>query len=261
MTSCSTASATSSRPSSRSSGAPRAGRATRAGPAASASATSPAASRAPPSGRRRSPPAPPAAGARVPHGPSGTSDDEVELGPPQRRPRDVLGSLGRVGGAAAEDEGVEPRRRRWLADGRHQLLAGPVDDRSPCGTEVVRRVVDERRHDVGRRLLADEHRRRLEGGQARIGQRLAGDGVDVLHGHAVDLPDLLHEQRDEVRRRQRHHELVDRHAGAPLEDVDADEVAAHGADPAGDGAERARTVGDPDPHDVGGHGPDATTGV
>ncbi len=47
------------------------------------------------------------------------------------------------------------------------------------------------------------------------------------------------------------HQLVDGPAGAALEDVDADDVAADGADPAGHLAERSGTVGHPHSEDVG----------
>ena len=46
-------------------------------------------------------------------------------------------------------------------------------------------------------------------------------------------------------------ELVDGPAGAALEDLDADDVAAHGTDAARHLAERAGAVGQPDAHDVG----------
>ena len=86
----------------------------------------------------------------------------------------------------------------------------------------------------------------------------AVDTADVFHGDTVDLADLVDEQVDEVGRRQADGQLVDRAAAAALEDVDADDVAVHGADPAGHLAERTRAIGQPHPHDVRLHGGEAT---
>ena len=41
-------------------------------------------------------------------------------------------------------------------------------------------------------------------------------------------------------------QFVDGSTGAPLDDVDADDVASHRADPGRDGTQRTRTVGQPD---------------
>ena len=85
--------------------------------------------------------------------------------------------------------------------------------------------------------------------------------ADVLHVDAVDLADLGDEQVDEAVLGQLHDELVDRPAGAPLEDLDADHVAPHGADPAGDLTEGTGAVGQPDAHEVRGHDGKVATAV
>ena len=78
--------------------------------------------------------------------------------------------------------------------------------------------------------------------------------ADLLDRDPVHLADLGDQQVDEIRGGQGHDELVDRHAGAAFQDVDAHHIAVHGADPARYLPERARTVGYPDPNHVGQHG-------
>ena len=70
----------------------------------------------------------------------------------------------------------------------------------------------------------------------------------------VDLCDLGDEQVERGAVGQLDHEVVDRAAAAALEDLDADDLAPHRADPAGDGTERTRPVGQPHAHRVGLHG-------
>ncbi len=83
-----------------------------------------------------------------------------------------------------------------------------------------------------------------------------GDGPHVLDVDPVDLTDLVDEQGEVVVVGQVDDELVDGTAGAPLEDVDPDDVGPDGADPAGDLTEGAGPVGQPDADDVGAHGPE-----
>ncbi|TLZ31477.1 MAG: hypothetical protein E6K32_19980 [Gammaproteobacteria bacterium] len=64
---------------------------------------------------------------------------------------------------------------------------------------------------------------------------------------------LLHEQGDQLGRRQLDQQLVDRKPAPALEDLDADDVAPDGADAAGHRAQGAGAVGHPDPGDVGEH--------
>ncbi len=104
-----------------------------------------------------------------------------------------------------------------------------------------------------------ELRGALERVEARVVQRV-GERADVLDVDAVDLGHLGHEQLDEPAVGQLDDQLVDRSSAASLEDLDADDVAPDRADAAGDRAERAGTVRQPDPdhvrlHGAGGYGP------
>ena len=115
-----------------------------------------------------------------------------------------------------------------------------------------RDLVDERRVqrvDARRRAEAG---RRLERVEPRVGEVV--DRAHLLDARAVDLLDLAHEQVDrDSTFAQQHRELVDRDVVAALEHVDADDVAVDRTDARGDETERARSVGEPDPHeDVGG---------
>ena len=78
-------------------------------------------------------------------------------------------------------------------------------------------------------------------------------GVDrrphVLHVHAVDVLDLLHEEGHQVVVGQVDGQFVDRPTTATFQDVDADDVAAHRPDPARHLTEGTRSVGQPHPHD------------
>ena len=56
------------------------------------------------------------------------------------------------------------------------------------------------------------------------------DEPDLLHGCAVDLLDLPYQRRDQVGPGKVDGELVDCDVRAALQHVDADDVAAHGAD-------------------------------
>ena len=79
------------------------------------------------------------------------------------------------------------------------------------------------------------------------------DRPDVLDGDAVDLTDLVEQQLERDVVGQRDDQLVDRAAPAALEDLDADDVTAHGADPARHLAESTGTVRQPDTDDERAH--------
>src|SRR5205807_6420192 len=100
--------------------------------------------------------------------------------------------------------------------------------------------------------LLDEHSRRLEGIEARVGQRPVGR-AHLFDVDTVDLAHLAYEQGHQAFLGELDGQLVDSASAAPLQDVDAHEVAAHRTDAAGHGAEGARPVGQPDPQDVRGH--------
>ena len=89
--------------------------------------------------------------------------------------------------------------------------------------------------------VLDQQGGRLQGVKTRIAGPVAG-GSDVLHVYAIHLAELPEEQGDQVVGGQLDNQLVDGPPGATLQDLDSREVAAHGADPAGYGTQRARTV-------------------
>ena len=97
-----------------------------------------------------------------------------------------------------------------------------------------------------------QHLGRLERVEPGI-ENVLGRGAHVLHVDPVHLGDLSHEHGDEVRVGEVDDELVDDATRAALENVDADDVAAHGADAAGYRPQGARTVGQPQSYDEGLH--------
>ena len=106
-----------------------------------------------------------------------------------------------------------------------------------CADERLLQVVD--------RLGLAQPRRRLERVEAGVGEVL--DRADLLDRHAVDLLDLADEEVEAAVVGDHHRELVDRDAVAPLDDVDADDVAADRTDAGGDETQRTGPVGEPDP--------------
>src|SRR5690606_6626073 len=146
----------------------------------------------------------------------------------------------------AREVGVEPRLAGRLVARRQHAppLAVDVDHGDPAGADHPGGVLD-----AGRQQGVDL------GGPDELGGRLedvdpgvvagAGDVPHLLDGHPVDLTDLADQQVDQRRVGQLDHQLVDRLATAPLEDVDAHDVAPDGTDPAGDLAEGTRPVGKP----------------
>ena len=87
---------------------------------------------------------------------------------------------------------------------------------------------------------------------------VAVDRLHPLDVDALDLSHLPHERVDQPGVGQRDDQLVDGPPAALLQDLDPDDVAVHGADPARHLAERARPVGEPDPQDEPVHGGDGT---
>ena len=99
----------------------------------------------------------------------------------------------------------------------------------------------EQRVDV---VGADELGGGLEGVEAGVVERVR-HRPHLLDGHPVDLAHLGDQQVDQRVVGELDHELVDRLAAVALEDVDAHDVAAHGADAGGHLAERTGPVGQP----------------
>ncbi len=99
---------------------------------------------------------------------------------------------------------------------------------------------------------ADQHGRRLQGVEAGITLGIGGR-AHVLHVDAVDRLDLVDQQGEEAGVGEPDDQLVDGPAGAPLQDVDPDNVTAHSPDAAGHLTERAGTIGHPHPDHEGLH--------
>ena len=189
-------------------------------------------------------------------GPPRATSRQLEAGLAEGGPRQVGRSpalvVGRLEVAGPGEEGPQPSRGGRVAARGH--LGGRVHPhhRRPVALQLAADVLaqaEEHLVGVGRQhhALGHDQARELRG----VG--LADDGPDVLDVDAVDLGDLGHEQLDQPVLGQPHHELVDGPARAPLEDLDAHDVAPHRADPAGHLAQRAGPVGKPEAHDVEGH--------
>ena len=153
-----------------------------------------------------------------------------------------------LGRPAAGEVGLEPgRARRGLVGGQHPVApAVDVDDRDPGGADDPAGVHDDRREQRVDVVGADE----LGGGLERVEAGIVegvGDGPHLFHGHAVDLAHLGDEQVDERVVGKLDHELVDGLATITLEDVDAHDVAAHGADAGGHLAQSTGPIGQPHP--------------
>src|SRR5262245_49812947 len=104
----------------------------------------------------------------------------------------------------------------------------------------------EQRVDVGG---FGEARRCLERVEPRVSTWVV-DGAHVFDVDVFDLRDLVDEQVDQAGLGQRDDELVDGSPRAPLEDLDADDVATYRADAARDLSERAGPIRQPDAHRV-----------
>ena len=105
-------------------------------------------------------------------------------------------------------------------------------------------------------VAAHERGRRLQRVEARVGEVV--DHAHLLDPGAVDLLDLAHEESSELGVAELDRELVDRHALAALEHVDADDVAVDGTDARRDEAERTGPVGEPHADEDVGDGLDAS---
>ena len=165
--------------------------------------------------------------------------------------------LGRLEVAAAVDEGDDPAAPTERAAGRerHRRRAG----RSTTATQSL-----EARGSVGaqqveaRPVVVDLDQDRLRPRAGRELRVVVGSPTTAWHPLDVDALDLGRSRRRAGRPARpsgsAHHELVDGPPAALLEDLDADDVAVHRADPAGHLAERARPIGQPDAHDEAVHG-------
>src|SRR5687768_12388619 len=119
-----------------------------------------------------------------------------------------------------------------------------VHDRHPVGLEGGTRVGGEGLLEGGGVVgLADE-RHGDQGVEPGVGE-VADDG-DVLDTAPVHLFDLPEEEREQLGVGEDHAELVNGDAVVALEDVDAHDVAPHGADAGGDGTEGSGPVMQPD---------------
>ena len=83
----------------------------------------------------------------------------------------------------------------------------------------------------------------------------------MLDGDAVDRAHLRDQEVHQARVGQPDHQLVDDSPATRFEDLDAEHVAAHRADPAGDLTERTGTIGQPDAQDDGVHHAEPTRQV
>ena len=106
--------------------------------------------------------------------------------------------------------------------------------------------LDERLLQAPRRLVA-AHNRAADSSASRRGIGEVLDRAHLLDADAVDLLDLADEDRHGRGVAELDRELVDRHAVALLEHVDADDVAVDGTDARRDESERPGPVGEPDP--------------
>ncbi len=124
-----------------------------------------------------------------------------------------------------------------------------ADSDRPVGVDRGDEPIGQRGQPFGRRLTGnaggefEDRRRRI--------RPAVGDAADVLDRHAVDRPDLLDQQLLGRRVRERHDQFIDDPTGAALEDVDGDDVAADGADPARHLTQRTRAVRQPHADDQG----------
>ena len=184
-------------------------------------------------------------------------EHEGQAGAGQRRPHHVVAAgCGRRRPAPSSgcpcDEGREPRApvgaaldRDHGAGRRVRRTARPLGAR-PCGAPCTHERLDGLVVVDG----ADQHGGRLERVEPGVVQRSAAGRTS-----STSTPSTcwisLDEQRRRARRRAARRPARRWPAGAPLEDVDADHVAADGADAAGDRPERARPVRQPHPDDVG----------
>ncbi len=125
--------------------------------------------------------------------------------------------------------------------------ATALDESAPVGEELTPCLHRERRVKVVDRRRFAQRRRRLERVEASIGE--VPDDTNLLDRHSVDLLDLPYQCRHEVGIGEIDGEFVDGDVRTALEDVDADDVAADGADARRDQTERAGAVGEPHPNE------------
>ena len=196
--------------------------------------------------------APPPAGAPGPGRACPAAEHQGEAGVCHWRPDDVAGRCGRgerFTPSAARlpgEERLQPAGVRGLGVGGQDAVAPlvDVDDGHPGGADDPAGVGDHGLEQLLDVVGADELGGRLQGVEPGVVERVR-HRADLLDGHAVDLAHLVDQQVDQRAVGQLDHELVDRLAAVALEDVDAHDVAAHGADAAGHLAEGAGPVGQP----------------
>lgn len=155
----------------------------------------------------------------------------------------------------------ERRQPRWLGRrtiGGPQLAGLEIDHRGPRCADRAASVHGERIEQLLWGAGTHQNRCSLERVESRIVHR-PGDRLHELDIDTVDLTDLVNQEPDEIVGRQLHHQLVDRSAGAPLEDLDPDDAAPHRSDAAGHRPERPGAVRKPQTYDIGLHGDDGTT--
>src|SRR5690606_37886631 len=142
---------------------------------------------------------------------------------------------GALGRPAAGQVGLEPSRARCLVARGQHAVATPVDvdDRHPVRTDHPAGVHDDRGQQVVHVGGTDQLGRRLQHVHTGIVQGVA-DTPHLFDGDPVDLPHLVDEEIDQRVVGQLDDQFVDGLAAVALEDVDADDVATHRADTAGD---------------------------
>ena len=189
-----------------------------------------------------------------------TTEHQRHAGAGQRGPDHVGGAAvaaGRPGPTTGCPARRPPARAPAGASPCWATIVGPVegDHRRPLGPDGAHRVDAQL---VERLVLGARRPTRMAAvsSASRRGSRSeSAAGVMASTSTPSTWAISVEQQLDQVRAGQLDDQLVDGPAGAPLEDVDADDVAAHGADPAGHLAQRAGTVGQPHTEHVGrGHG-------
>ena len=168
----------------------------------------------------------------------------------RRATSEVLGP----GRAVDAPSGRPPCRRRArrgtrprVACRRRRPRARVADQqRGPVGEELATRAVSTSTRCSSSGVVASQSVAADSSASSR-GSGKASTTRNLLDRRAVDLLDLAHEELEQRRGREHDRELVDGDAFRALEHVDADDVAADGADARRDEAERTGPVGQPDP--------------
>ena len=143
--------------------------------------------------------------------------------------------------------GHRPDRVEWVGGGRVDRRP-PSRPRSPCGVG-----------DQAASRSAGSWRSTRKAAVSRASRRGSTGAPGTWRMSSTSTPSTsltsFTIRGEQAFVREFDHQLVDRLARAPFEDVDPDQVAAHRPDPAGNSTERPRPVGQPDPHNIGRHTP------